>query len=180
MAQNKDLESRLDLIEHQLKVLQDKEEIRLLKARYCHYADGGWPEHGPSHMGPVADLFVEDGVWDASPGMPAAHGREAIRRLFEDFQAIPFVIHNAVNPMIEVNGDEATGHWHFIGCGEMPGGEGSWFIGTYDERYVRTSAGWRFRLMRYTSARQAVRPQGWGAAPGQRAMAPNLKHREGA
>lgn len=158
----------------EVRELRDKEDIRLLKARYCHYADGGWPEHGPSHMGPVADLFVEDGIWDASPGMPAAHGREAIRELFNTFQKIPFVIHNAMNPMIEINGDEAIGHWHFIGCGEAPDGAAAWFLGTYDERYVRTPDGWRYRLMRYTSVRQADRPQGWGDPPGSRKMMPEL------
>ncbi|MBI1181178.1 MAG: nuclear transport factor 2 family protein [Alphaproteobacteria bacterium] len=173
------LARRVDALEKDLTVLRDKEEIRALKARYCQYVDGGWPEHGGTHMGPVADLFVEDGVWDASPGMPAARGGEAIRRLFVDLRALPFAFHNAVNPVIEVDGDEATGHWHFIGCSQMPDGASAWFLGIYEERYVRTPEGWRYRLMRYVGVRQAARPAGWGDPPGDRPMTEAVAYSEG-
>lgn len=155
---------RIETLEKELRELRDREEIRMLKATYCRYVDGGWPQHGGTHMGPVADLFVDDGVWDASPGIPAARGRAAIEALFIELRAIPLAVHNAVNPMIWIDGDTARGHWHFIGCSEMPGGRASWFIGTYDEEYVRTAEGWRYRLMRYTGIRQAIVPQGWHVA----------------
>lgn len=158
--------ARMDALEREVRELRDKEEIRMLKATYCRYVDGGWPEHGGSHMGPVADLFVEDGVWDASPGIPAAEGTEAIRALFIELRAMPFAIHNAVNPMIEIHGDVATGHWHFIGASQLPVGQAGWYLGTYDERYVRTAEGWRYKLMKYTSVKEAPRAEGWGEPPG--------------
>lgn len=160
---------RIEALERRVTELQDKEDIRALKARYCAYVDGGWPEHGGTHGGPVADLFVEDGVWDASPGMPAAEGRAAIRRLFVDLRAIPFAFHNAICPHIDVRGDEAFAHWHFIGCSEMPDGASAWFLGTYKEHYVRTPDGWRYKLMKYTGVRQATRAP-WGEPPGDRPM----------
>jgi len=164
------LAARLDALEQEVRILRDKEEIRMLKATYCRYVDGGWPEQGGSHRGPVADLFVEDGVWSASPGIPAAKGTAAIRELFIELRSLPFAIHNAVNPMIEVDGDTATGHWHFIGASEMPGGQTAWFLGTYAEEYVRTPQGWRYKLMKYTSVKQAPRPEGWGEPPGDEPM----------
>ncbi len=167
MADN--LESRVAVLERELRLLRDKEEIRALKARYCHYVDGGWPQHGGTHMGPVADLFVDDGVWDASPGLPAARGRAAITQLFIDLRVIPLAFHNAVNPQIEVTGDTARGHWHFIGASEMPDGKSAWFIGIYDEEYVRTADGWRYKLLRYTGVRQAARGP-WGDPPGDKPM----------
>jgi hypothetical protein len=167
---NDDLLNRLSRLEGEVRELRDKEEIRALKARYSHYVDGGWPNHGGSHMGPVHELFVEDGVWDASPGLPVARGREAIRRIFVDLRSLPFAFHNAVSPMIEVRGDTATGHWHFIGASEMPDGACAWFLGTYEERYVRTRDGWRYQLMKYHAVRQAKRPQGWGPPPGDQPM----------
>lgn len=173
------LADQVAALQAELRELRDKEEIRQLKATYCHYADGGWPERGGTHMGPVADLFVEDGVWDASPGMPAAHGREAIRRLFVDLRALPFAMHNVMNPMIEVKGDAATGYWHFIGCSEMPDGATAWFLGTYTEEYVRTAEGWRYKLLKYTAIRQAPRPGGWGPLPGDTPMTEAVDYSEG-
>lgn len=158
--------ARLEALENEVRELRDKEEIRALKATYCRYVDGGWPEHGGSHMGPVADLFIPDGVWDASPGIPTARGTEAIRALFVKLREMPFAIHNAVNPMINVDGDTATGHWHFIGASQIPEGRAGWYLGTYDEEYVRTPEGWRYKLMKYTSVKEAHRPEGWGAPPG--------------
>lgn len=169
MSDTEQLARRLEALERRVLELQDKEDIRALKARYCAYVDGGWPEHGGTHAGPVADLFVEDGVWDASPGMPAARGKAAIRQLFIDLRAIPFAFHNAICPDIRVSGDEATGHWHFIGASEMPDGASAWFLGTYEERYVRTPEGWRYRLMKYVGVRQAPRAP-WGGPPGDRPM----------
>jgi hypothetical protein len=171
-----ELAARVERLERQLRRLQDHEAIRALKARYSTYADGGWPEHGPSHMGPIADLFVEDGVWDASPGLPAAHGRAAIRRLFVDLRAIPFAFHNAFSPLIEVDGETARGHWHFIGCSEMPDGKSAWFLGTYDEHYVCTADGWRYKLMRYVGVRQVPKPAGWGDPPGGRPMTSEIAY----
>ncbi|MDA0339842.1 MAG: nuclear transport factor 2 family protein [Proteobacteria bacterium] len=163
---SQDLLGRINTLEAHLRALQDKEDIRTLKARYCAYVDGGWPEHGGSHCGPVADLFVEDGIWDASPGMPKAQGHEAITKLFVDLREVPFAFHNVFNPLIDVTGDTAHGTWHFIGCSEMPDGAAGWFLGVYDEHYVRTPEGWRYKVLRYIGVRQVDRPAGWGAPPG--------------
>ena len=155
--------------------LEDIEEIKQLKARYCLYCDGGWPEKSGTHAGPIAELFVEDGEWDGSPGLPAAKGREAIRRLFVDCRNIPFAYHPVTNPIIEVNGDTATGNWHLIGVGDMPGGISGFFLGGYEEDYVRTPDGWRYKRMRIYQARQAAIPGGWGQAPGNESWGPDLK-----
>ncbi|HEV7444700.1 MAG TPA: nuclear transport factor 2 family protein, partial [Steroidobacteraceae bacterium] len=63
-------------IEERLRVLEDREEIIKLKARYVNYNDGGW--NGPTHAHPdeVADMFVENGIWDGTPTAGYAKGRE--------------------------------------------------------------------------------------------------------
>lgn len=159
------LEDRLRALEGEVRVLRDREDIRQLKAKYCRYADGGWPEQGGTHRGPIHELFVEDGVWDASPGFAPARGREAIQKVFQDMQTIPFVMHNALTPSIEMNGDEAEATWNLISCCEMP--QGSYlFLGQYHEKYVRTPEGWRYRLMRYLAIRQPS-VFDWGTQPNQ-------------
>jgi hypothetical protein len=92
-------------IEQRLQAIEDREEIIKLKARYVNYNDGGWK--GPTHTKPeaVADMFVEDGVWDGNPNAGYAKGRSAIKELFEGFGVVPFIVHYVTNPLIEIDGD---------------------------------------------------------------------------
>ena len=48
----------LEDIERRLKVLEDVEEIKRLKARYCAYCDDSYDADA------IASLFIEDAVWD--------------------------------------------------------------------------------------------------------------------
>lgn len=97
-------------LEERVRILEDQQEIIKLKAKYVNYNDGGWK--GPTHTNPqaVADMFTEDGVWDGRPGTGYAKGRAEIKQLFETFGAVPFIVHYVTNPLIEVDGDTATGH----------------------------------------------------------------------
>lgn len=142
--------------------LLDLEEIKSLKYKYCHYNDGGWPAQPQSHQGPSADLFTEDGVWDGSPGLPIAEGREEIRKLFARFASLfPMAYHAVMNPMIRIEGDTAQAHWHIMSASEIANGRASLSISAYDDEYVRTAAGWRIRRMRLLAGRSTVLPNGW-------------------
>ena len=155
-------EARLASIEQRLQVLEDREAIIKLKATYVNYNDGGWK--GPTHCFPdeVAELFTEDGVWDGRPESGFAEGREAIRKLFNDFQIMPFIVHYVTNPLIEINGDSATGHWHAIVTANMPDGSARWILGLYKETYVRTPSGWKFKTLRFEAAANSPYDLGWG------------------
>ena len=148
-------------IEERLQALEDREAIIKLKAQYVNYNDGGWV--GPTHTNPqaVADMFVEDGVWDGSPNSGYAKGRKAIKELFEAFGAVPFIVHYVTNPLIEVDGDSATGHWHALVTATMPGPQAVWVLGLYKEEYVRTADGWKFKTLRFETASTAPYEQGW-------------------
>jgi len=150
-------------LEAKIQYLVDLEEIKMLKYRYCRYNDGGWKGQPLSHQGPSADLFTEDGVWDGSP-VVKAEGREAIRKLFGSFAALPMAYHAVTNPMIEINGDTATGHWHLIGGGVGLNYASSLGIGGYEDEYVRTPQGWRIKLMRVIWGRRTIAPNGWEEA----------------
>ncbi len=158
----KQLTMRVEQLESRLRHAEDIQKIHELKMLYCQYCDGGWDGQGPSHMGPVADLFVEDGVWDSQPYLPRVEGREALRQFFEGCRAVPFAIHKVMNPMIEIDGDEASGHWHVISCFTSAAGDSGWVMGIYKERYVRTAQGWRYKSIRGEIARSWLQPGGWG------------------
>ncbi|MBS0377169.1 MAG: nuclear transport factor 2 family protein [Proteobacteria bacterium] len=162
----KQVMSRLEELEARVRRVDDVQEICKLKARYCLNNDGGWPEQGPSHSGPALDDFAEDAVWDGTPFLPVTRGREAIRRTQQEHQAVPFVMHCVMNPIIEVQGDTATGRWSCIIPITSAEGEDRVLLGTYDERYVRTPQGWKYSYIKFTAARAAPKAGGWGAPVG--------------
>ncbi len=148
-------------IEKRLQALEDREEILKLKARYDNYNDGGWS--GPTHTDPqaVADMFTEDGVWDGAPDSGYAKGREQIRELFQAFGAVPFIIHYVTNPLIEIDGDTATGHWHALVTATMPGPQALWILGIYKDDYVRCPDGWKFKKLRFDTIASTPYEKGW-------------------
>jgi SnoaL-like domain len=148
-----------------VQVLEDVEAIRQLKAEYCRRLDGGWASKAGTHMGPVADLFTDDGVWDGTPHAPRAQGREQIRQMMIDFRAIPFVMHLVTNPLIEVSGDRASGQWSII-VPTNASSEPTLSVGTYDEEYVRTVEGWKFQSLRFIATGSAQQLTGWQLSDG--------------
>jgi hypothetical protein len=151
-------------IEERLRLLEDREEITQLKARYCNLNDGGWREQGPTHthIEELEALFVEGAIWDGGPVAGRAEGRGEIGKLFTVFQSVPFVIHNVMNPIIKIDGDCATGHWHAIIAATDPEGQALWTLGIYDEVYVRTAEGWRYKSLTFIPAANAPYELGWG------------------
>jgi hypothetical protein len=150
-------------LEERLQALEDREEIARLKARYCRFNDGGWAGPSHAHIEEVGELFTEDAVWDGGPVAGRAVGRENIRALFTAFQVVPFVIHNVMNPIIDIEGDAATGDWHAIIPATDAQGQALWTFGIYKEHYVRTPEGWRISSMLFEPAVNAPYEQGWAA-----------------
>lgn len=149
-------------IEERLQILEDREEIIRLKARYVNLNDGGWA--GPTHSNPqaVAEMFVEDGIWDGRPTTGYAAGRQAIKELFDAFQIVPFIVHYVTNPIIEIDGDRAKGHWHALVTMTMPDRQALWNLGLYHEEYIRTVEGWKFKTLRFETAATSPYELGWG------------------
>jgi hypothetical protein len=136
-----------DDIRARLQVLEDIEAIRKLKALYCAACDD---DHNPHKLG---ELFAEDGVWEAST-MGRAEGRKEIQRLLGDLGKSGVIrnsAHNVFNPIIEVDGDTATGHWRLIMLytGIYPSGElhYSRIIGWYRETYARIDGRWQYKSL---------------------------------
>lgn len=134
--------------EQRLRALEDVEAVRTLMARY-HRACDGWDEAG-THQDPaaIAALFTEDGVWDVTARQPPPTGRAEIAALATELQAIPWIVHFVVNPLVEVDGDRAYGE--FKGVLRVRLTESSrlvWALGLYRVVARRTSSGWRFESM---------------------------------
>lgn len=130
-------------VAQRLQVLEDIEAIRKLKALYCAACDD---DHNPDKLG---KLFATDAVWEAS-SMGRAEGRAAIQKMLGDLGKSGVIrnsAHNVFNPIIDVDGDTASGHWRLIMLytGIYPSGElhYSRIIGWYRETYARIAGGWQ-------------------------------------
>lgn len=129
-----DLEARIDRLE-------SIEAIKKLKHIYMQHCDLGYP---PDKLGP---LFVDEAVWTS-----AVFGHHASRKAIEEFfggisAQIVFAAHLAMNFIIDVDGDNATGQWRILmPCTMMEDGEqvSRWILGDYIEEYVRRDGQWLF------------------------------------
>ena len=146
----------LEDIERRLEVLESVEEIKRLKARYSAYCDDNYDPDG------IASLFTEDGVWDG--GTFGRHeGRGAIRQFFSGMsQILPFAVHMVMNPIIEVDGDQAKGSWYFLGALTVAeGNQAVWGSLRYDDEYVRVNGAWKCKNLKATLVFWTPFDQGW-------------------
>jgi hypothetical protein len=150
------IEARLSALEAEVRGLRDVEEIKALKAQYWRACDGDIVV-GPSHnVEDIVGLYTEDGSFELMrletpwgiQEQRGGTGSDALRAHFARLHEwYPFIMHFGMAPIIEVDGDRATGHWHFLATIHVTdqGGDSLWSGGTYEDVYVRTDAGWRIQ-----------------------------------
>jgi ketosteroid isomerase-like protein len=146
--------------EDRLAKLEAIEDVRSLKAAYCHWADRGYSMAG-SDDNAFAGLFTDDAVWTGGNGQPAV-GRHAIAARAAAFR--PFGIHLVTNGQIDVDLEAKTAHarWQVIAPSVSHRGEALWIVGTYDDQMVHISDGWRFQRVTFSAAIRCEYGAGWG------------------
>jgi hypothetical protein len=156
-------------ISPQLQRLIDIEEIRQLKARFGFLADALCRPHDESLAKEFGALFTEDATID-SAAFGHFEGRTQIQNLFSS--AVPSQMqsmwHSFQNPMIEIKGDLASGHWTMIAytypATAAPSAPTLTF-GRYVDQYRRVDGRWRqAKLFFETSQLDSSALE--GAAPG--------------
>jgi ketosteroid isomerase-like protein len=143
----------MDMTELEKRVtrLEDIEAIKQLKVRYAHICDD---LHNPDAINSV---YAEDGIWE-SPDFGVATGHAEIKKLFTKFRGMfAFSQHNMINPLIEVNGDYATGIWYIMGPWNATDGGSKWFFLRYDDEYVKINGEWKYKHLRLTTRLQEDR-----------------------
>ncbi len=144
-------------LETRITRLEDIEAIRQLKARYCEICDA---DHDPDQ---IVTIFTEDGVWEGE-GIGRAEGHAALRKLFEGFrEAISFSQHMVQNPIIEVDGNTATGRWYFFGMFTYyNGNQKRWQAARYHEDYEKVDGTWKIKHLRIREPVMSARyEKGW-------------------
>jgi ketosteroid isomerase-like protein len=122
--------------EEKLQALIDGDDIRDLARRYAHCV---WQKDADG----AVNLFTEDGVMDMGD-RAALVGRAAMLESYRATVATaefrPFV-HNHV---LEIDGDTATGTV-YLDLRAVLEGQAMIGHGYYEDVYVRTDVGWRFK-----------------------------------
>ncbi len=130
-------------LEKRITRLEDLESIKALKARYCEICDD---DHDPDR---ITSIFSEDAIWEGR-GIGQAKGHAEIRKLFEGFQkSIKYSQHMVMNPVLEVNGDQARGTWYFFGTFTFyDGNQAKWLAARYHEDYSKVEGFWKIQHLR--------------------------------
>jgi ketosteroid isomerase-like protein len=147
-------------LERRIRALEDIEAIKQLKYRYADACDRGYDADT------LADLFTEDAIWDGGV-FGRYDGQEAIRQYFQDISSdIVFAMHYMMNPIIEVDGDEARGAWYlFQTCTFAEGNTPILGAAKYAERYQRVHGTWKFRHLQLISIFWTPYEEGWVKRP---------------
>jgi len=147
-----DLRERIERIE-------DLEAIRRLKHRYCELCDDHY------NADAIAQLFAQDGVWDAGAGYGRYVGPDAIAAFFRTMPAaVTFSAHMVLNEQIDLLGTTATGRWRAIipASFRIDGADvPHWLITGYEDAFRREAGTWRFTLLRSIIHRSFAHLKGW-------------------
>jgi 3-phenylpropionate/cinnamic acid dioxygenase small subunit len=120
-------------------VLEEKDAIRELMARYCFHFDNG-------EFTAWLDLFAPDGVFDLGK-MGRFAGRESLQKFLASLpltNGVPLMKHCVMNSIVTVNGEQATAQSYVV---VLRGGDhlAVTLAGRYDDRLTKTADGWRFK-----------------------------------
>jgi len=150
----------LEELETRIKVVEDIEAIKKLRATYCYLVDAEKVDELLSHF--TENAKVDFGLFGTY------EGREGQRTFFRDVVAVglSFCMHMVHNPIIEVKGEKATGKWYFEVPSTMRGTERAiWIAGVYDEEYVKKGGEWKFNFIKATFYYMTPYEEGWVKTP---------------
>ncbi len=128
-------------------------EIQQLVARYGYavdtHADNGYA---------YADLFTPDGVFGKTKGREAL--AELARATQKERAGPAFTRHFLTNVIIYPTPDGARGSQYLMALDVSEGGKPSSIVhgGRYEDEYVKTPAGWRFKSRQLHPAKIGVPP----------------------
>lgn len=144
-------------LEKRVKLLEDIETIKKLKAKYVQACDDNYnPEK-------LARLFTENGVWDGGKVWGVHQGRGEIRKFFSEVSNdIIFAVHYAMTPEIYVDGDKAHGRWYGLVPATRKGNKAILMSVFYDDEYERVENEWLIRTSRVSVFFLVPYKEGWG------------------
>jgi len=165
----------IEELEARIRVLEDIESIKKLRATYCYLSDAGLadPKNRDelvSHLTKNAKLdFGKEKVDGSLPPQSRWEGIEGLKKFFGHVvpSGVSFCMHMVHNPIIEVNGDTATGRWYYEApATKASNGEAQWMAGAYWDEYVKENGEWKISYQRMEWKYITPYDQGWAKVRG--------------
>jgi hypothetical protein len=160
------VEQRLARLEHDMGIVQDREQIEKLTRSFSYYGDKGlWDQ--------VVDLFATDSRVEIA-GRGVYYGKDGARRLFLNaigagktgFAPGRLANHMMLQGIVDVapDGLTAKGRWReFVQVGQYTK-MAVWAEGVVQMLYVKENGVWKFKDMQWFASFYAPYDQGWGKA----------------
>ncbi len=146
-----------DVLPKELQVLLDKDAIKELIYE--------WDYLGDAHEDVIDRFCTEDVVFDSGP-LGSAEGREVFKEVSETLsEKVLFTRHMRHNPIIRVDGDEATGKWYAQIPSITGEGEAVWIQGTYQVGFRRVDGEWKISKYVFEFTYATPYDKGWVEQP---------------
>jgi ketosteroid isomerase-like protein len=129
-------------LEERIGRLEDLEAIRDVTARYANAVNRGY-EGKKIDYAALSSVYTEDAVWRSASMNIHEEGRDnLIASLRQQEPLVEIALHGFVNPVIDLDGDTATGQW-VMPIGSFHDGKSRAVFMSSDFGYRRTADGWR-------------------------------------
>ncbi|WP_435361845.1 nuclear transport factor 2 family protein [Haloarchaeobius sp. DFWS5] len=96
-------------------------------------------------------------------------GKEEVREFLSGYiegeTGILDSFHLALNPWVTVDGDTATGRWHFLGLEEVEGIGAAWLAGFYTVDFEKQGDEWFIGKLTYDAKYFSPYSEGWAEEP---------------
>jgi hypothetical protein len=153
--------AQLDELQAAYQELKAIEDLRKLKARYCHLVDSAnWDE--------LDTLWTEDAECDYGFFGSYSGRAEIMNSFFRGLvaKASPFSAHMVHNPLIEVSGDTASACWYVTAHTTLaPHNQAIWMMGLYHDRYRRLDGQWKISELKVDFKYFTPFEEGWAKTP---------------
>jgi hypothetical protein len=148
-------------LEARIRKLEAIEEIKNLQARYSYFIDSFQGEK-------LIDLFADNFIAEYEPGGTYRTKEELLGFIKVVRLTNVMMCHQAMTPLIEVDGDKAKGTWYLFGplIAITPQGEVAvWEQGKYEHEYVRVDGKWKFSHFKVKLSMLSPYEDGWAKTP---------------
>ena len=133
--------STMSALESRVRRLEDLEAIRDITARYGHSVSRGFAGRGID-WALFSSVFTDDAVWNSEFMKIHVTGRDAIVEDMHKQDGTGASVHAFINPVIDLDGDTATGRWVMpIGATQDDSNRSVYLCA--DLNYRRAEQGWR-------------------------------------
>lgn len=120
--------------------LLNYQKIEELRSRYAHTIDHG---AATGEWEDFIALYTEDAVVDYPQTTLQGHEEiEEFGQEIEDFYE--FSMHTVQMPVIDLDGNEATGEWYMFVIYTATDGSEGYVVGRYEDEYRRVDGEWKF------------------------------------